>query len=345
MAALAGWLKMCTHRDSRQMLPLTMFFLFPPQWSLGAYSHTAKTVAASGAVEQATDVFSGGQHCDETGVGRSTRVEFRCCSEDDGAGAAAAVAEAVASAGDKSRNKRRPKAPALATLSAIREPEVCAYEAVVCTPLLCGAPAAGRAGAGGRRGGKNASALALLEPLSGVCLSRHEGWWSYELCYRRHARQFHLEAGTDAKGKATSRVASEFVLGRAPADLDAALDAGTAQERDYLVPPRPDAEDAANAPSSLEVTGDGLFVRCPPGSLRVVGFGRWPPRCVRAHPTPLTLAPHWPPPPRALRSSTSWGHRATWWPRRARPRSSSSAGPRTRSSPWPRTAPAITAWW
>jgi hypothetical protein len=42
--------------------------------------------------------------------------------------------------------------------------------------------------------------LRLLEPLSQFCVNRHEGYWSYEFCYRRGIRQYHNVAVRDAKG-------------------------------------------------------------------------------------------------------------------------------------------------
>eukprot|EP00697_Spironema_sp_BW2_P000245 gnl/Spiro4/10329_TR5512_c0_g1_i1.p1 gnl/Spiro4/10329_TR5512_c0_g1~~gnl/Spiro4/10329_TR5512_c0_g1_i1.p1 ORF type:complete len:339 (+),score=40.73 gnl/Spiro4/10329_TR5512_c0_g1_i1:93-1019(+) len=33
----------------------------------------------------------------------------------------------------------------------------------------------------------------LLKPLTGACFHRHEGWWTYELCYQKSVRQFHAE--------------------------------------------------------------------------------------------------------------------------------------------------------
>lgn len=46
----------------------------------------------------------------------------------------------------------------------------------------------------------NSAALRLLEPLVGFCLQRHEGYWSYEFCYKRGIRQYHNVAVRDAKG-------------------------------------------------------------------------------------------------------------------------------------------------
>jgi len=45
----------------------------------------------------------------------------------------------------------------------------------------------------------------LLSPLEGHCLQRMDGWWTYEFCYRKYARQFH-------KGK-NNKEEAEFKLG------------------------------------------------------------------------------------------------------------------------------------
>lgn len=31
----------------------------------------------------------------------------------------------------------------------------------------------------------------LLEPLQSTCLYRQEDWWTYEVCPKKHVRQFH----------------------------------------------------------------------------------------------------------------------------------------------------------
>jgi hypothetical protein len=33
-----------------------------------------------------------------------------------------------------------------------------------------------------------------------VCVTRHEGYWSYEFCYKKGLRQFHTVAMRDSKG-------------------------------------------------------------------------------------------------------------------------------------------------
>mmetsp|Transcript_11725 Transcript_11725/g.14615 ORF Transcript_11725/g.14615 Transcript_11725/m.14615 type:complete len:403 (-) Transcript_11725:1306-2514(-) len=45
----------------------------------------------------------------------------------------------------------------------------------------------------------------LLSPLEGHCLQRVDGWWTYELCYKKYVRQFH-------RGK-NSKEVSEYKLG------------------------------------------------------------------------------------------------------------------------------------
>lgn len=44
-----------------------------------------------------------------------------------------------------------------------------------------------------------------LEMLDTMCIFRQEGWWTYELCYGKHVRQFHQEDG---------RPDLEFLLGK-----------------------------------------------------------------------------------------------------------------------------------
>jgi len=38
------------------------------------------------------------------------------------------------------------------------------------------------------------SISSLLEPLASTCLYRLTGWWTYEICHRKHIKQFHQTA-------------------------------------------------------------------------------------------------------------------------------------------------------
>ncbi|KAK3435770.1 hypothetical protein EUGRSUZ_C00480 [Eucalyptus grandis] len=54
----------------------------------------------------------------------------------------------------------------------------------------------------------------LLEVLKGQCLVRQEGWWSYEFCYHKKIRQFHVE---------DDQVVQEFILGRYDSEATSAF--------------------------------------------------------------------------------------------------------------------------
>jgi len=207
-----------------------------PNWSLGNYVRTVTTNSTSGHVSLA-DHFEGGQHCDETGGGRNTRVEFQCCSHD-----------ASAQQGKK-RRTRKNRSDSLALLTSIEEPDVCSYEVVICTPLVCG------------QGSENVTAFSLLEPLRRSCLVRHEGWWTYEFCYGRQIRQFHLIAdGGNHPGASGggSEVQTEYILGKADKAATKAAQDGTLDETQFLKPPSPEAD--IYAPHTLELEmGDGTL--------------------------------------------------------------------------------------
>ena len=46
--------------------------------------------------------------------------------------------------------------------------------------------------------------LFVALPAGGLCLYRVEEWWTFELCYKKHMRQFHKEQ---------NQVVSEYSLG------------------------------------------------------------------------------------------------------------------------------------
>eukprot|EP00850_Spirogloea_muscicola_P024860 SM001647S02502 [mRNA] locus=s1647:248:1732:- [translate_table: standard] len=54
----------------------------------------------------------------------------------------------------------------------------------------------------------------LLDAMRDICFLREEGWWTYELCYKKHLRQYHAENG---------QVMQEFMLGLYDDSLTAAL--------------------------------------------------------------------------------------------------------------------------
>lgn len=59
----------------------------------------------------------------------------------------------------------------------------------------------------------------LLSELDGHCAHRVEDWWTYEICFRRHVRQYHKEPDADN----VMQIATEYMLGHlneSATDLD-----------------------------------------------------------------------------------------------------------------------------
>lgn len=175
-----------------------------PDWSLGKFVKT-ETRYIDGKKEKGVvsvvDYFEDGQRCDETGTGRKTAVEFYCCTADTLPRPVKQRLEGVATI-----------PLAVAQLSSIAETSICNYSMIVCSPLLCDSAHLDTlvtlTGAAAE-----SQALRLLEPLATYCLTRHEGYWSYEFCYKKSIRQYHTVAMRDANGRTVSKVESEYVIG------------------------------------------------------------------------------------------------------------------------------------
>uniref|UniRef100_A0AAV1UJW7 Uncharacterized protein n=1 Tax=Peronospora matthiolae TaxID=2874970 RepID=A0AAV1UJW7_9STRA len=78
-------------------------------WSMGAFSPEAQLTNTDYTGTDVTQFFTNGQHCDENGELRSTRVVYTCC---------------------KSR-------PEDAMVESVEEPALCAYLIRICVPSLC----------------------------------------------------------------------------------------------------------------------------------------------------------------------------------------------------------------
>ena len=141
--------------------------------------------------------FSNGQHCDETKSGRKSVVHITCCHHNNEA--------------NKKKNSNDNGNPSSLTnfiaLESLKEKETCSYEINVCTPLACPPEELTPTQ-------KRFSVHALLKPLEKVCMQKHDGWWTYEFCYRHHVRQLHLHTSTNGKGKRETKIQSEFMLGK-----------------------------------------------------------------------------------------------------------------------------------
>eukprot|EP00833_Pecoramyces_ruminatium_P014826 jgi/Orpsp1_1/1188858/evm.model.d7180000067740.1 len=72
------------------------------------------------------------------------------------------------------------------------------------------------------------NALALLEPLKNKCLYHTNGWWSYEFCYGKSIRQYHIAAKNEP-----ARFNSNYILGKYAKFLE--LSSGKTEETKELV--------------------------------------------------------------------------------------------------------------
>ncbi|KAJ8600584.1 hypothetical protein CTAYLR_008173 [Chrysophaeum taylorii] len=193
-----GWwtYEWCHRRHVRQFHQDHAASAREPDWSLGDFARSEGADFPVGGLNSAVDVFDkGGQRCDETDRGRESRVSFECCD------AAPRARRSSSSSKSSKTTKKKTKKGDAAYLTTVDETELCEYSLTVCAPSLCtGQPT------------RNATAAGLLGALQGVCLQRHEGWWSFEFCYRKTTRQFHVEID-EKDGRKTPRVVAEFSLG------------------------------------------------------------------------------------------------------------------------------------
>jgi len=72
------------------------------------------------------------------------------------------------------------------------------------------------------------TALALLEPMKNKCLYHTSGWWSYEFCYGKSIRQYHIATKNEP-----ARFNSNYILGKYNKYLE--LSSGKTEETKELV--------------------------------------------------------------------------------------------------------------
>ena len=53
---------------------------------------------------------------------------------------------------------------------------------------------------------KPPSITSLLQPLTDACFYRFEGWWTYEFCFKKHVRQYHVESN--------AKISVDYSLGK-----------------------------------------------------------------------------------------------------------------------------------
>jgi len=105
------------------------------RWSLGAYkpSVAAERVRAPAALYD-IHRFRAGQFCDETGKGRSSKVQYKCCFR---SGSAQEATSGVKGGSIKAPQKDVPVDVHQAWIASVAETAVCQYSIDMCVPALC----------------------------------------------------------------------------------------------------------------------------------------------------------------------------------------------------------------
>jgi hypothetical protein len=150
-----------------------------PDYSLGVYQRTVAVRERgeywneTARIVKLVDFFDMGQYCDETGKYRNTEVHLQCC---DGLH--------INNINPEKEGEEELKA----SFKAMSEPSICAYQLVVCSPLLCTErePDLGLVESTGK--GNNQTLSEVMRLLYYQCMTKTEEWWSYELCFSSSIR-------------------------------------------------------------------------------------------------------------------------------------------------------------
>ena len=117
------------------------------------------------------------------------------------------------------------KLPA-ATIASITEPDLCAYEVTVCSPLMCKRPSevlsTASASQVALKDAPSAQLASVMKFINSTCLSKQEDWWTYELCFNSGLRQVHYDIQQVVVEKKVTQkqlLLSQFQLGLAPVEL------------------------------------------------------------------------------------------------------------------------------
>eukprot|EP00586_Coscinodiscus_wailesii_P003952 CAMPEP_0172484136 /NCGR_PEP_ID=MMETSP1066-20121228/11449_1 /TAXON_ID=671091 /ORGANISM="Coscinodiscus wailesii, Strain CCMP2513" /LENGTH=555 /DNA_ID=CAMNT_0013248439 /DNA_START=21 /DNA_END=1688 /DNA_ORIENTATION=+ len=113
----------------------------------------------------------------------------------------------------------------VAILKSVEEEEPCRYKATVCSPAACFDNVVKDAGSvGGQKTKreikeKDMGILAVLKrSFNGLprgCLIKEDGWWTYEYCHGKYARQYHADYTVDtSSGKYHANINTMHMLGK-----------------------------------------------------------------------------------------------------------------------------------
>jgi len=171
---------------------------------------------------QIIEYFENGQRCDETGEGRSTEVHIICCEGSAVKNFISAAAYYASMDGTAPHNLKLPAG----TIASITEPDLCAYEVTVCSPLMCKRPSVVLSTASASqvpfKDTPSAQLASVMKFINSTCMSRQEDWWTYELCFHSGLRQVHYDIQqvvVDKKVTQKQLLLSQFQLGLAPVEL------------------------------------------------------------------------------------------------------------------------------
>ena len=175
-----------------------------PDYSLGKYD-TSVIVRERGdytnksaRIVKMIDYYTNGQYCDETKGFRNSEVHLQCCE-------GLAINNIVIPPNLEYQHHMIEKNKVDITrgvLKAIAETSICAYQLVVCTPLMC-PDSPPKSTPGNTKGGTNSSPQPpheqgnltlsqVMQAINGACVVKMEDWWTYEICFGKGARQFHM---------------------------------------------------------------------------------------------------------------------------------------------------------
>jgi hypothetical protein len=164
--------------------------------------------------------YTGGTICETTGKPRKAKVNLKCCTEQQ-------TKILLEQQRQQQLFSSSPISSEKILILKVDEDKnnICTYVADACTPLLCRdvhhddnnndvfepSPWLQQQSSPSFRGSIR---LILQSALEGLCLQRADGWWRYEICHKKHTRQFHLETVVDsATGVAVAKVETDHLLG------------------------------------------------------------------------------------------------------------------------------------
>jgi hypothetical protein len=219
-----------------------------PDWSLGKYIRTITVRTEIGndesPIAKIVDYYEGGQICHENNQLRRTEVHIQCCAGmEHQYPNAVKASNAGSNSHENGGDEINTASSSQAVLSHIIEPDMCSYEAIVCSPLLCApttttaAPAAtdstvvsspNKGESSSSKTNKVAKTtsssssgeITLLEAMrviNATCLLKQEEWWTYELCFGKGVRQirFEIAQSVNSEGALTQKqvIANQYYLG------------------------------------------------------------------------------------------------------------------------------------